>query len=85
MIVHELKMLNNMLVDHLILVYEIVFAIMNKRRDKSLQFFGIFDVFYGTKCPWSFKEKKNLYFCEYFMMFKNNIVDQSTHKIKYIL
>jgi len=51
-------MLNNMFIDHLILVYEIVFSIMNKRRDESLQLFGIFEIYYGTKCPWSFKEKK---------------------------
>jgi hypothetical protein len=69
-----------MLVDHLILVYEIVLVVMNKRRDESLQLFGTFDIFYVAKCSWSSKEKINLYFCEYFMMFKNNIVDQSTQK-----
>jgi hypothetical protein len=38
-------MLNNTLVDHLISIYEIVFAIMNKRRDESLQLFGILTYF----------------------------------------
>jgi hypothetical protein len=47
-----------MLVDHVILVYEIVLVIMNKRRDEILQLFGIFDIFYVAKCLWSSKEKK---------------------------